>query len=411
MELSRQNDSSTFLMVWRLALLSFILAGLTGFIYRLGLITNLPEGIEFANLRHAHSHLMFFNWICPPLMILMAGSVFRDPEASGLKPFRPCMITMIVLGFLTYPLFLMYGYQPVAVGRAEIPLAAAVSGLIMVTWYWFAWLYYRYRKERDDRLSLLLFDTALLALILSSLGAWGVTVAQFTAAPGSLIPTALTGFFLSVFTEGWVVLAAMGILVMLSEDKLPEIKLRSGWYYVPVLFGSMLLFPLSLSRPMLTGGMVFASYLGLTLAAAGLLIFMLFIWKTAVRSGFTGKAIVAFFSLKVMFLLAALMPHGIWPGEHGVRVLYLHTLLLGLASAVIIESFSRKRQAAAKTLFILSVCLILVTLSMISGHWPAGLTPNGLIYWVVAAAALPVIPAGVLLAGTFNLSEQVEKKD
>jgi hypothetical protein len=405
MELSKQNEYSTYLTVWRLALISFILAGLTGFIYRLGLVTFLPEGIEFANLRHAHSHLMFFNWICPPLMILMAGSVSRGDAAGRLNPFRPCIIIMIFLGFLTYPLFLMFGYRPVAVGTAEIPLAAAVSGLIMITWYWFAWLYYSYRRETGERLSLQLFDAALLALIISSMGAWGVTVAQFTAAPGSLLPTALTGFFLSVFTEGWVVLAVMGVLVTHYEDKLPAPSFHTGWYYIPVLFGSMLLFPFSISRPMLTGGMEFASSLGIILALTGLLIFIRLILKTAINSGFTGKAILVFFSLKGLFMLAALVPNGIWPGEHGIRVLYLHTLLLGLASAVIIEAFNRNRQAVAKTFFILSACFILITLSMISGYWPSRFTPPGIIYWVAAAAAIPLIPAGMLLAGTYNIYE------
>lgn len=388
------------MMVWRLALISFILAALTGFVYRLGLVTNLPEGIEFANLRHAHSHLMFFNWICPPLMILMAGSVVAEEGVVKLKSFRSCLFTMISLGFLSYPLFLVYGYHPVTIGSAEIPLAAAVSGLIMITWYWFAWLYFRYRRHVEDRLTLQLYDAALLALIISSMGAWGVTVAQFTAPPGSLLPMALTGFFLSVFTEGWVVLAVMGVLIMLYEERLPEKKLSGGWYYVPVLFGSMLLFPFSLSRQMLTGGMLFASYMGLTLAVAGLLIYLKLVSRTVAGSGFTGKAILAFICLKAFFMLAAVVPQGVWPGEHGVRILYLHTLLLGLASAVIIEAFHWKRQKGIRITFILSVFFILVTLSMISGYWPAGLTPSGLFYWVLIAAAVPVVPIGMLLAST-----------
>lgn len=402
MEWSQQKESSTFLTVWRLSLVSFILAALTGFYYRLGLVVDLPAGAELANLRHAHSHLMFFNWICPPMMILMAGAVAGSGQMGKLKPFRTCLYTMISLGFLSYPLFLIYGYRPVMIGSAEIPLSAAVSGLIMITWYWFAWIYFRYRRQMEDRLTLQLLDAALLALIISSIGAWGVTAAQFTAGPGSLLPAAMTGFFLSVFTEGWVVLGVMGVLIMLYEKKLPKQALSSGWYYAPVLFGSMLLFPFSLSRPMLTGGMLFASFIGLMLALAGLLIFLKLISRAVAGSGFTGKAILTFICLKALFMLSAMVPQGIWPGEHGVRILYLHTLLLGLASAVIIETFHRERQKGIRITFILSVFFILVTLSMISGYWPAGLTPSGIFYWVLIAAAIPVVPAGILLATTFK---------
>jgi len=82
------------------------------------------------------------------------------------------------------------------------------------------------------------------------------------------MPAALTGFFLSVFTEGWVVLAVMGVLIMLYEKKLSKQRSGNEWYYIPALFGSMLLFPFSLSHSMLTDGMLIASWVSLALSVA-----------------------------------------------------------------------------------------------------------------------------------------------
>jgi len=47
---------------WQWAFLSFIIAGFAGFIFRLGFVISLPAGWDLSNIRHAHSHLMFFGW-------------------------------------------------------------------------------------------------------------------------------------------------------------------------------------------------------------------------------------------------------------------------------------------------------------------------------------------------------------
>ena len=59
MDFFHQDRSGILLMVWRLSLVSFMLAALTGFFYKMGLLVNPPAAIELANLRHAHSHLTF----------------------------------------------------------------------------------------------------------------------------------------------------------------------------------------------------------------------------------------------------------------------------------------------------------------------------------------------------------------
>lgn len=392
-----------FHRIWLLSLLSFILAAFTGFLYRYGMIYSLPELLNFINLRHAHSHLMFFNWVSPPIMIWMASSVLTTDQTKETASFKRCLYVMLFLGVLSYPFFLLYGYRPVAIGSASLPLAAIISGLVMFTWYWFAWLYYRCRKSIKPKLSTAFFDGALAALIVSSLGAWGVSIFQFTSIDSPLISTALTHFFLAVFTEGWAVLGILGILW--HYVKIKDIPFNTNWLWQPVLFGSMLIFPFSLSESVITPVMHYTAKFGTLLIAGSLALNVYLLFKSGRFKGFIWKTILFLIAIKVAFQFGAILPTEIWPGEHGLRVLYLHVLMLGVVSILLIKVFSFSRNSIPKYLFTGSVLLILLSLTMISGYWPASLTLPNLYFWVMIAAFLPILPAVWLWVDEFRKPE------
>lgn len=129
---------------------------------------------------------------------------------------------------------------------ASLPLAAIISGLVMITWYWFAWLYYRYRKFIKPTLSTFVFDGALAALIVSSFGAWGVSVFQFTSVDSPLISTGLTHFFLSVLPKAglyWEFLESSGISL-----KLKTLHLILTGYGSPYCLAPCWFFPLACQK-------------------------------------------------------------------------------------------------------------------------------------------------------------------
>lgn len=388
--------------VWQLSLLSFIIAALTGFLYRYGMFFPLPEGIGFANIRHAHSHLMFFNWITPPVMAWMAVVLVGKSDLKSLKHFGYCLYTMIVLGFLSFPFFLLYGYHSVPVGSLNLPIAAIISGLIMITWYWFMILWYRLRLNSKDTLGLIFFDSALIALMISSLGAWGVSVFQFTDIDSPLISSAMTHFFLGVFTEGWVVLGVLGMIWQKAGN--PNLPAKAGWLWLPLLFGSILIFPLSLNQSVITPAMYMTANTGLILITIGLILNLWLMYRERLLKGLMMKTVGFLIALKILFQLIAIMPLGIWPGEHGLRVLYLHLLLLGIGSLILIELFHHGRDKWAKTTFTLSVITVLITLVFISGYWPSWFMIPNVYKWVIVAAFLPAFPAIWLLVNSIRNS-------
>jgi len=62
-----------FRWAWRTSLTFFVLAGLTGFLFRLELTYGGSFGMNLVNVRHAHSHLMYFGWATPALMLGMTA--------------------------------------------------------------------------------------------------------------------------------------------------------------------------------------------------------------------------------------------------------------------------------------------------------------------------------------------------
>ncbi len=79
------REGNLFKRIWQLSLISFIIAAFTGFLYRYGMFWPLPDSLGFANIRHAHSHLMFFNWVVPPIMVWMATAVMGSNNQTRLS--------------------------------------------------------------------------------------------------------------------------------------------------------------------------------------------------------------------------------------------------------------------------------------------------------------------------------------
>jgi hypothetical protein len=272
--------------------------------------------------------------------------------------------------------------------------------LVMITWYWFAWLYYSLKKPGGDSIPRLLFEGALLALLISSLGAWGVSIFQFTDIDSPLVSSAMTHFFLSVFTEGWAVLGILGIIW--ANTKTADHVQFKGWLWIPILFGSMMIFPFSLAQSLITPAMLYTAYAGVILIVIALSLNVYLLFNAGAFSGFIWKNVFILLVLKILFKLAAILPFDIWPGEHGLRVLYLHLLLLGIITFVLFERFQPGSKPLFKNIFVISVLLVLFSLVMISGYWPPAWTPPDLYFWIIIISVLPAITAIPLFAESFK---------
>src|SRR5690606_25780622 len=167
--LSSPRMSRQLSAAWRLALFSLLLAMLTGAALRFSFIYGLPGGLRFQDVRHAHSHLMFFSWATPVLMLVAAAAVRR--AGGRLIGAGACAMAAAVAGLLAYPPFLLSGYRLLSLAGRELPVSMMASGLNGALWYLFAALYLArsWRLARDPALRLL--GGAVVLLLVSSLGA------------------------------------------------------------------------------------------------------------------------------------------------------------------------------------------------------------------------------------------------
>jgi hypothetical protein len=280
----------------------------------------------------------------------------------------------------------------------------------MIGWYGFMIGYWKLRNMLKNDENLPWFDGALILLAVCSLGAWGVAVIQELAPGSHLLMKSMTHFFLAAFTEGWVVLVLCAILI--SELKLE----KKHWWTSPQLalgaiaIGAPLTFPYGISESLLTPMLLGTARAGGGLAAIGLLLVM----AAILRSGTWKHSIwiwpVTLLTLKgAMQLVASLVPSSFWLSDPGLRVLYLHTLLLG-GLTLLAFAWLNGRTSVSKSYFQLiggTIMVTLFTLLMFTGFWPEAFSGA----WIVDALALgAILPILAVIIYWMKLMKSQKKK-
>ncbi|HKK25814.1 MAG TPA: hypothetical protein VJ941_09310 [Gracilimonas sp.] len=381
--------------IWQWAIFSFILAGLTGFLYRLGFVTTLPFDLNLENIRHAHSHLMFFGWASLlPLYLIKIRMVPGYHAALGVKLMKGSLYAVLIFGILSYPFFMIWGYRSVPVGDNFLPLSTILSGLVMIGWYVFMFGYLMTRSRKKDHVPNIWFEGALVMLFISSLGAWGVGTVEMFNIGGPLLGKALTHFFLATFVEGWVVLVLLGFI---SES----LRLEENDYVIsPVILvgliacGAPLTFPYGISESMVDLNLSVTARIGGVLIAEGVLLFLYSILQKQGRISKIWIWPLTLLALKsLMQIIAAVMPADLWLSEHGIRILYLHVLLLGAFTLGITAYMAREVELKSKYFYgvLISVGILLISLLWMTSLWPLFLSGIWIYTAMTVVAILPVI--------------------
>lgn len=387
---------------WPVALACFILAASTGSLLRFGMLTGYPAGLQMANIRHAHSHLMYFGWVTPALMALIAA---RLPEVTGRKRlpgFRWVLVAVFTTALLAYVPFLLYGYRPATFGEMSLPLSTVGAGLNVIAWYAFVILYVLNTRGAHRNHPLRLWDAALGFLVLSSLGAWAIALVSRLELQDPFWAMAATHLFLDLFADGWFLMALLG-LVFVAQPAAAR-RRSAGWGETLLVIGLPLSFLLNLPGSAMPGAVrVLAGIAGVAAAIgifASLVALLPAIWRRGNRAWLLP---LSFLALKAgaMFIIA--FPEGArWAGRMALRISYLHWLLLGFVSLGLMAAAADRwgRQVVpARRWFALSVLLLLASLLPLTPLWPSAWRGA----WALTAASWatlgPVIVASIMLIG------------
>lgn len=379
--------------LWRAALAAFVLAGATGAGYRLAVFVGF-HGLDPTNVRHAHSHLMFFSWVTPALMLLLLAHL--PPSRTGLQTGRRTMrraaLASLVLGFASYPPFLLYGYGVAHIGALRMPLSVIASTANMLAWYVFAASYVRATRGHARTRPLRLWDAAVGLLVVSTFGAWLLGLLQMRGGATEFALAAALHLFVHLFAEGWFVLALLGVLHAqypvkdAASGRMADLGTALAAWALPLTFllgVRVALVPADLRAIAGAAGVV---------VAAGLALHGLALWRAGAP-----RLPLAFLLVRSAMLAAASFPAvARWGEGMGLRILFLHVMLLGFVSVGIVEAARRAWGDAAtpaRRAFALGVALLVASLVPLSGVWPLALSGAWTWRFAAGAALVPVAAA------------------
>ena len=383
--------------VWFGALGTFVLAGLTGILLRFGMVMGFPFGLQYSNVRHAHSHLMFMGWVTPALMGLIVAWL---PELTGRpfsqkrsRQFKWTIIAVFVLSLMVYVPFLMFGYASASIGNANLPLSSIISGLNVMAWYVFAWVYWRETRGVRRIRPLRLWDAAIIFLVLSTFGALGLVATIFLGIQDPAIASSMTHLFLDLFAEGWFVLAMLGLI----HAKLPSLQ-NHRWLRRSedlLVMGLPVIFLLGVPTHLLPMPVRLLGGAGALVVAIALWSQVVFVWQ---KVDLIWRLPLAFLALKATANFFMTVPSVVaWAERAGLRVPYLHWLLLGFVTLGLAVAARQiwERHAVPHMGWLTAVTvLLLLSLIPLTSVWPGEL--SGL--WTRQFAAwVSMGPVGIVI--------------
>ena len=197
-----------------IALFYFLLVSFMGILMRFYFVTDLP--INYKYLLHAHSHTALLGWIYLGLTTLIYKVFLKKAEKPKLYK-RIFLITNIsIVGMIvTFP---FQGYALFSI---------IFSTLFLFASYWFAWFAMKYvPKDFKKRFSWLLIKTSLWYLVISSIGPWTIGGVMATLGSESIWYKSSIYFYLHFQYNGWFILALLGLLFFILEEKGVQFNLQ-----------------------------------------------------------------------------------------------------------------------------------------------------------------------------------------
>lgn len=383
--------TTSFRTAWRLAIFSFACAALTGALMRYGMFAGLPAGLLLGDVRHAHSHLMFFAWVTPALILVATEAVRRAGGSFRAGPW--CAIGAVVAGVLAYPPFLLSGYRLTPVGEAELPLSMITSGLNGAVWYAFAALFWLATRGLRRTIALRFVDGSIVLLLLSSLGAILLAAGGMTDLASQTQMDAFVDMFLTLFADGWF---GLGVLAALLLTIFKAAAQRAGALSLGLWTLTAGLSLRTLARLGVDGfdlgSLRMVEAVGGAIAAVAwlLVVGVLFSVQRADGGDRTSRvvalAVLGLIAIKAVFEFVIAFPAGAaFVEREGLKILLLHVFLLGavtLALGAAMRMLLGRAAWRGLGWFAFTVGVMLVCLLPLTGLWPAALSGP----WVLRAA-------------------------
>jgi hypothetical protein len=245
-----------------------------------------------------------------------------------------------------------------------------------------------------------LWDASLAFLFFASLGAWGVAAVSFLGVREPLWSLAFTRLFLDLFADGWFVLAVLGLLFVTRPTRAQ--RTTATWGETLLIIGLPLTFLIGLPAGALPSAVRWLAGISGAGVAAGLLLLLAAVlpsvWERAHRRWILP---LAFLALKAVVLLVMSFPGGAaWASQMGLRLSYLHWLLLGYVTLGLFAATVERWSLPWTRLhgwFAAAVLLLLATLLPLTRLWPTAWGGRWTLTLAAWGALGPVVVVLILL--------------
>lgn len=379
--------------MWGAAILCFALASATGVLLRYGFAHGLPFSLVPGDVRHSHSHLMFFGWVTPMLMLFLLRQ--RGGPRHGWLLF-----STFVFALASWWPFLVSGYGMMTIFGRYLPVSMIVSGLNGLAWYAFMAVY---RAGGGSRPHSAYGSAATGLLLASSAGVVALAYAGMTGA-GPVYISAFAQFFLDLFAEGWFGLGLLAIAYSLRPGLEKSRAARMGLVFVVV--GLLLRCTADAFVSLGFTGLTPLTLAGSAFAGMGLLAALVPLWRSQPTAPLSlWHLVYVLMGLKAGVDLLSSQPlAAAFIEGAALRIFFLHAYLLG---AITIGLVAAARSLWGSTAFRLPWLLAAAALAMtasllpLTGLWPVawrGRWALELAWWL---SMLPVAAVAASLLARF----------
>ncbi|MFZ6025626.1 MAG: hypothetical protein ACOYVG_14340 [Bacteroidota bacterium] len=327
----------------RIAIFNLILVALLGFIMRYKIMYPLPW-VHQKHVLHAHSHFAFSGWITQLLMIFLVWCLQEKDRA--LQRYEPILKANL---FTAYGMLLSFPFQ----GYGLVSISFSTASILVS--YWFAWLFW---KDINKQLlpTANWFKAALFFLVISSFGAFGLSVMMTNQWMNQQWYLAAVYFFLHFQYNGWFFFACMGLLFTMLHRYIPLLKYEQRIFRLFVLacLPAYCLSVLWLPLPLWV-------YIAVAIAAMAQVLGCFYLWKAMVMHKHqfktawpimaqrTGLLVFLALAIKLLLQLFSTVPSlsDLAFGFRPVVIGYLHLVLLGIISLFLLTAllvFTKQQQ-------------------------------------------------------------------
>lgn len=331
----------------RIAIFNLMLVALLGIIMRYKIVFPLPW-IHQKYILHAHSHFAFSGWITQLLMTILVSCL--NQQTDPFNKYKPLLTANLLTAYGMLLSFPFQGYGLISI---------CFSTLSIFVSYWFAWKFWK-DVNKQSMIAGNWFKAALLFLVISSFGAFTLSVMMANQWMNQQWYLAAVYFFLHFQYNGWFFFACMGLLFT-QLAKYNQVIIYHQRIFKLFVFACLPAYCLSvlwLSLPILL-------YVLVVIAAIAQVAGIWYLWKTirsyhnSIKTEWTTTAkrigIWVFIALliKLLLQLFSTIPSlsDLAYGFRPIVIGYLHLVLLGIISLFLLTMLLVMTKHKSLTLF------------------------------------------------------------